>query len=387
MRRNSEVPREFFRLPSKHFFLFGPRGTGKSTWLRRNFPQAAWIDLLDPAAHRRYAARPERLRELVAATAAPTDIVVDEVQKVPELLTVVHQMMESPGCPRFVLTGSSARKLKRAGVDLLAGRAAVRVMHPFLAAELGPRFDLAAALRTGLIPLVWDAPDPLEALNAYVGLYVQQEVQSEGFVRNIGAFHRFLEAVSFAHGSALNVSEVARECAVSRKTVAGFVEIVEDLLLAFRLPVFNKRARRRMAAHPKFYFADAGVFRSLRPQGPLDRPEEVGGGCMEGLAAQHLRAWIDYSGSGEKLHYWRTRGGSEVDFVVYGPTEFWALEVKHAGRVRSRDLRHLRTFQADYPEARVRLAYGGDERLKRGGVLCLPLRELLRKIVPSRPLP
>ena len=387
MRLNLAIARKFFRPPSGHFFLFGPRGTGKSTWLQGAFPDSLWVDLLDPAQHRRYSARPERLREVVAAANPTAYVVVDEIQRVPDLLTVVHQLIEVPGCPRFALSGSSARKLKRAGVDLLAGRATVRALHPFLAAELGSSFDFDGALELGMLPLVWDARDPGDTLRAYVALYVQQEVQSEGFVRNIGAFHRFLEAVSFSHGCALNVSEVARDCAVSRKTVAGFVEIVEDLLLAYRVPVFTRRARRRTAVHPKFYFVDSGVFRSLRPAGPLDRPEKVDGGALEGLVAQHLRAWIDYSGSDARLFYWKTRGGSEVDFVVYGPGEFWALEVKRGARVRSRDLRHLKTFRKDYPEARVRLAYGGDERLVSDGILCLPVRELLPAIVPLARLP
>ena len=155
------IEREFLRPPSGHFFLFGPRGTGKSTWLQAAFPNAARIDLLAPAQQRLYAARPERLRELAAAPGV-VDLVIDEVQRVPELLTVVHQLTEEAGRPRFVLTGSSARKLKRSGVDLLAGRAVVRSMHPFMAAELGPRFDLAAALDQGLLPLIWDAGDPAE---------------------------------------------------------------------------------------------------------------------------------------------------------------------------------------------------------------------------------
>ncbi len=235
--------------------------------------------------------------------------------------------------------------------------------------------------------------DPVEAgglqvaVDAYVGLYVQQEVQSEGLVRNVGAFHRFLEAISFSQGSALNVSEVARECSVSRKTVEGFVGIAEDLLLAFRVPVFTRRARRHMAVHPKFFFADVGVFRSLRPSGPLDRPEEARGGALEGLVAQHLKAWLSYSGSSADLYYWRTRTGSEVDFVVYGRDEFWALEVKHSRRVRPSELRHLKHFREDYPQARTRLAYGGDERLEVNGILCLPAGELLQGIVPGLPLP
>ena len=381
------IERKFFRLPAGHSFLFGLRGTGKSTWLHSALPNAVWVDFLSAAQQRLYAARPERLRELVAANPGTDDLVINEVQRVPELLTVVHQLIERPECPRFVLAGSSSRKLKRAGVDLLAGRATLCLVHPFIAAELGPRFSLDAALEVGLLPIVWDARDPADTLSSYVGLYVQQEVQMEGLVRNAAAFHRFLEAISFAHGATLNVSEVARECAVSRKTVEGYVEIVEDLLLAFRVPVFTKRAKRNMAVHPRFFFADAGVFRSLRPAGPLDLPEEARGAALEGLVAQHLRAWLSYSGSSAGLYYWRTRAGSEVDFVVYGEDEFWALEVKYSQRVRLADLRHLKRFREDYPQARLRFACGGDERLEIDGILCLPTEELLREIVPGRPLP
>ncbi|MYG04948.1 MAG: ATP-binding protein [Acidobacteriia bacterium] len=381
------IERKFFRFPAGHSFLFGLRGTGKSTWLHSALPNAVWVDFLSPEQQRIYAARPERLRELVAANPGAEDVVFDEVQRVPELLTVVHQLIERPKCPRFVLTGSSSRKLKRTGVDLLAGRATLRLMHPFMAAELGTTFSLDAALEVGLLPIVWDARDPADTLSSYVGLYVQQEVQTEGLVRNTGAFHRFLEAISFSHGATLNVSEVARECAVSRKTGEGYVEIVEDLLLAFRVPVFTKRARRQMAAHPKFFFADTGIFRSLRPAGLLDSPQEARGAALEGLVAQHLRAWLGYSRSSANLYYWRTRAGSEVDFVIYGRDEFWALEVKHSRRVHPADLRHLKRFRNDYPQARPRLAYGGAERLEVDGILCLPAEELLHEIVPGRPLP
>ena len=381
------VDRKYFRRPSGHFFLIGPRGTAKTTWLRSAYPHAIWIDLLSPAQQRRYAARPERLRELLGAAPDQADVVIDEVQRVPELLTVIHQVMEEPACPRFVLTGSSSRQLKRVGVDLLAGRATLRTMHPFMAAELGPAFDLGSAVETGLLPLVWDAPDPVDTLGAHVGLYVQQEVQSEGLVLRVGAFHRFLEAISFSQGSVLNVSAVARECSVRRKTVEGFVGLAEDLLLAYRVPVFTRRAPRHMAAHPKFLLADVGVFRSLRPSGPLDRPEEARGGALEGLVAQHLQAWLSYSGSTADLYYWRTRAGSELDFVVYGPDEFWALEVKHSRRVHPSELRHLKRFREDYPQARMRLAYGGDERLEVDGILCLPAGELLQGIVPGSPSP
>ncbi|HZF09248.1 MAG TPA: AAA family ATPase, partial [Thermoanaerobaculia bacterium] len=219
----------FFQDPLTHYFLFGPRGTGKSTWLHAKYPDALWIDLLSPEAQRQYAARPERLRELVLGNADREVVVVDEVQKVPALLDVVHELIERRLGPRFILTGSSARKLRRAGVNLLAGRALVRSLHPFMAAELGDRFRLDSALTQGLVPLVWDAERPAESLKAYVSLYLREEVQMEGLVRQVGDFARFLEVVSFSQAAVLNMSEVARECQVSRKTVEGYLGILEDL--------------------------------------------------------------------------------------------------------------------------------------------------------------
>ena len=199
-------------------------------------------------------------------------VVIDEIQRVPALLTVIHAILEEPSPPQFVLTGSSARKLRRGGVDLLGGRAVHRTMHPFMAAEL-PEFDLDRALRIGLLPLVMGAADPTDVLDAYASLYLDEEVRAEGLTRNIGGFTRFLEAISYSHGAQLNVSAVARECEVERKVVAGYVGILEDLLLTFRLPVFRKRAKRATVTHEKIYLFDAGVFRSLRPKGPLDRTE------------------------------------------------------------------------------------------------------------------
>jgi len=380
------LPR-FFEPPADHYFLFGPRGTGKSTWLRRGYGRALWLDLLSPDVERRLSARPERLRELVAGAGDVDTVVVDEVQRAPQLLTVVHQLIEERVGPRFVLTGSSARKLKRTGVDLLAGRAVVRFLHPFMAAELGAAFDLDRALTQGLLPVVWDAARPGDTLAAYVGLYVKEEVQAEALVRDLGDFHRFLEAASFSQASVLNVSEVARECQVGRKTVEGYLGVLEDLLLAFQVPVFAKRARRKVTAHPKLFFSDVGVFRSLRPAGPLDRPEEIAGAALEGLVAQHLRAWIDYSGADATLSFWRTRAGSEVDFVIYGQDAFTAIEVKHAGDVRPADLRGLRAFAEDYPEADLRLLYRGTEALEIDGIRCLPCEGFLRELRPGRPLP
>jgi uncharacterized protein len=377
----------FLQAPQASYFLFGPRGTGKSTWLRATYEDALWIDLLAPDVHRQYIARPERLRELVAGNPDKAVVIIDEVQKAPILLDVVHDLIERRAGPRFVLTGSSARKLRREGVDLLAGRALLRHLHPFMAAELGDRFRMESALTQGLVPLIWDAEQPAEALKAYIGLYLREEVQMEGLVRQIGQFSRFLEAVSFSHGAALNLSAVARECQVSRKTVEGYLSILEDLLLSFQVPVFTKRAQRHLSAHPKFYWFDAGVFVATRPAGPLDRPEEIAGAALEGLVAQHLRAWIDYTGSDFTLSFWRTKSGNEVDFVVYGRDGFWAVEVKHTATIRPADLRGLRAFREDYPEATLRLLYRGRETLEIDGILCLPCEDFLMRLIPGELLP
>jgi len=317
------------------------------------------------------------MRELVDAHREKKVVVIDEVQKAPELLEVVHSLIEEKRGVQFVLTGSSARKLKRTGVTLLAERVRMKRMHPFVAAELGKNFDLNHALQHGLIPVVLDSAQPAASLNAYIDLYIREEVRMEGLTRNIGNFSRFLEAISFSHGSVLNISNISRDCQVQRKLAEGYLHILEDLLLAFRVPVFTRKAKRAVSRHPKFYFFDAGVYSSLRPSGPLDRPEEKTGAALEGLIAQHLRAWMDYKHPDCRLFFWRTSSGPEVDFVVYGPDIFWAVEVKNAADVRPEDIRALKTFGEDYPEAKRILVYRGKERLKREGILIVPCTEFL----------
>jgi predicted AAA+ superfamily ATPase len=370
------IPR-IFEPGSDHFFLLGPRGTGKTLWCTHHYPHALRIDLLDPEIIRQFSARPERLIELVEGNPAKPQVIVDEVQKLPSLLEVVHLLIERKTGQQFILTGSSARKLRRHGVNLLGGRAAQKHLHPYLAVELGKRFALNAALRQGMLPLVWAAADPDSTLKAYNGLYLREEVRMEGLVRNAGSFARFLEAMSFSHASVLNLSNVSRECQVSRKTVEGYLEILEDLLLGFRLHVFTKRAKRELAAHPKFYYFDAGVFRANRPVGPLDAPQEIDGLALEGLVAQQLRAWCDYSAGGHTLYFWQTRSQVEVDFIIYGESGLYALEVKNSTQVRPEDLRSLRSFGEDYPESQRFLVYRGQERFKRDGVTCLPCEAFL----------
>jgi predicted AAA+ superfamily ATPase len=380
-----ELQSRFFQPPRQSFFLFGPRGTGKSTWLRHIIPDALFIDLLLPDVFRELTARPERLLDLVRGAPDRATIVIDEVQRIPDLLNVVHAVVESKDRRRFALTGSSARKLRRGGVDLLAGRAVVRTLHPFMAAELDD-FDLGVALIRGLLPLVVAADKPDDVLRAYASIYIDEEVRLEGWARNISAFARFLEAVSFSHAGVLNAANVARECEVERKTVAAYTEVLEDLLLSFSVPVFTRRAKRETITHPKFFIFDAGVFRSLRPKGPLDRPEEIEGAALEGLVAQHLRAWLAYRNNETELFFWRTRSGVEVDFVMYGEAGFWAVEVKNTQRVRPEDLRGLDAFGADYPQADLILLYRGTRRERRDRIWILPVAEFLRKLDPAKDL-
>jgi predicted AAA+ superfamily ATPase len=374
-----------FSKPSSSYFLFGPRGTGKSTWLKSVYNDGEWINLLDPEIFRMYSARPERIIDLVRKTKARTNtFIIDEVQLIPELLSAVHLLIEEDQSLFFILTGSSARKLKRIGVDLLAGRALLKTMHPFIACELGDFFNLEKALSFGTVPLVVAANNPLEKLKTYVALYLQEEVKQEGLVRNIGSFSRFLEIISFSHGAELNASNIARECGIGRKSIDSYIQILEDLLLAFTIPAFVKKAERASLTHPKFYLFDAGVFRSLRPGGQLDRPEEIAGAALEGLIAQHLRAWLAYRNSSDTLFFWRTYADAEVDFVIYGAETFAAIEVKNTSRVRTEDLRGLRSFSALYPQADKILLYRGNESLLVNDVHCIPVETFLLKLSPEK---
>ena len=228
------------------------------------------------------------------------------------------------------------------------------------------------ALRYGCLPLAFTSDSPQDYLKSYAATYLREEVQQEGFTRNIGAFSRFLEAASFSQGGVLNMTAVARECAVSVKVVEDYFSILEDLLIAVRLPVFSKRARRRLTVHPKFYYFDAGVFQTIRPRGPLDAPEQIHGPALETLFLQQARALNDYKELGYRLHYWRTASGDEVDFVLYGERGLRAFEVKMAHNVRPDDLRSLLRFREDFPEAKTHFLYLGKRRWHDRGIEVLP---------------
>jgi predicted AAA+ superfamily ATPase len=371
-------PRLFEPPGDQSFFLFGPRGTGKTAWVRQRFPDAPTFDLLDAHTYARLLGNPGFLEDGIPRTHRGW-VVIDEVQRVPEMLNEVHRLIEARRL-RFVLTGSSARKLRRRGVNLLAGRALTRHLHPLTAGELGDDFDLRRAVRYGTLPFACTTRTPGDYLASYVATYLRAEVQQEGLARNIGAFGRFLEAASFAQGSLLNVAAVARDCGLRPKVAEDYFRILEDLLIAVRLPVFTRRAKRRMVAHPRFYLFDAGVFQAVRPRGPLDTPEEIQGPALETLFLQHLRAVNDYRALGYALHYWRTARGDEVDFVLYGERGLRAFEVKRSARVRPDDLKPLRLFTADFPQAKTFLVYPGTRRWREAGIEILPLTEAVMSL-------
>jgi predicted AAA+ superfamily ATPase len=360
------------------FFLFGPRGVGKTAWAHEQFPDALFFDLLDYQTYTQLLAAPQRLGDQIPQGYKGW-VVVDEIQRAPELLNEVHRLIELRRL-RFVLTGSSARKLRQRGVNLLAGRALTRHLHPLMASELGSDFDLKRALRWGCLPLACTSEKPQDYLNSYAATYLREEVQQEGFARNIGAFGRFLEAASFSQGSVLNMAAVARECAVSAKVVEDYFSILEDLLIAVRLPVFTKHAKRRLIAHPKFYYFDAGVFQSIRPRGPLDATEQIHGAALETLFLQQARALNDYRDLGYRLHYWRTAIGEEVDFVLYGERGLRAFEVKMAQNIRPDDLRGLLSFRTDFPQAKAYLLYLGNRRWHDRGVEVLPFADCVTQL-------
>ncbi len=343
---------------NQSFFLFGPRGTGKTTWIKSRFKNALYLDLLDSTLSQKLLSNPSRLRNLVLAKVQDW-VIIDEIQKIPELLNEVHKMIEENHC-RFILTGSSARNLRKKGVNLLGGRALTFHMYPLTVEELGERFDLQRSLDSGHLPMVYSVKSPTRYLSSYVSTYLQQEVQSEGLTRNLSAFSRFMEIASFSQAQVLNVSEIAREVGVDSKTIENYFTILEDLLIADRVPVFTRKAKRRMITHSKFFFFDVGVYRTLRPMSPLDKPEEAAGAALETIFYQELKAINDYYNLGYQIFYWRTANNEEVDFVIYGEKGIIAFEIKRSNRFSQKDLSSLKLFLKDYPMACAYFLFGGD---------------------------
>lgn len=360
------------------FFLFGPRGTGKTSWIKEHLPESLYLDLLDFSLYSSLSANPNRLENLLPPNY--TDwIIIDEVQRIPALLNEVHRLIEHRKL-RFLLTGSSARSLRKQGVNLLAGRALRYHMHPLTIQEIGPTFDLVHTLKYGLLPMAVTHEDPKKYLESYVQTYLREEVLQEGLTRNIGSFTRFLEVASFSQGNVLNFSEIARELSLNRLIVANYFDILDDLLLSIRLNPFTQRAKRKIIAHQKFYFFDAGVYRALRPMGPLDTTEESEGAGLETIFLQSLQAINDYLELGYTIYFWRTATGQEVDFVLYGPRGLHAFEIKRGSTITNKAFKGLKAFKEDYPEAILHLLYLGKHKEYHGDIEVLPFEEALKKL-------
>jgi predicted AAA+ superfamily ATPase len=324
----------------KSIFLFGPRQTGKTSLVENTLGQAPVFSLLDSDLFLTLSRRPATLRELIR----PADrlVVIDEIQKLPELLDEVHLLIESRRI-RFVLTGSSARKLRRGGVNLLGGRARSRVLHPFVWRELGAAFDLRRALDVGLLPSIYLSEEAADDLGAYAGDYLRQEVAAEGLTRSIPAFSRFLEVAALCNGQLLNYSAIASDAQVPVSTVREYFQILEDTLIAQRLPPWKASRTRKPIVTPKFYFFDVGVARHLQHRHGLRVGSPEFGEAFEAYLHHELRTYLDYSGGGE-LCYWRSKSGFEVDFVLNGRT---AIEVKGKSPVGQRDLRGLTALREE----------------------------------------
>ena len=361
-------------------FLWGPRKTGKSTYLRSAFPESLTYDLLQTDLMLELARRPALLRErLLAAPPARlrSPVILDEVQKAPQLLDEVHWLIENRGL-RFILCGSSARKLKRSGVNLLGGRAWRYEMHPLVSIELGD-VDLLRVLNRGLIPSHYLDPEYERSLRAYVVDYLKEEVLDEGLTRNVAAFSRFLEAVGYSHGDLTNYSNIARDCGVDSKTVKEYYQILVDTLLgSFVLPWKKRQERQVIGKAPKFYLFDVGVAGALTRRRVAEERGEAFGRALEHFLLMEVLAHRSYRERGYDVHFWRTKSGLEVDFVL-GDGEV-AVEVKGASRADPSDLRSLRAFVDDHRPRRAVLVC--NERTPRvvEGVEVLPWREFLARL-------
>ena len=360
------------------FFLWGPRQTGKSTLLRDAYPNARWIDLLKSEEYRRYLQRPELLREELSAR--PVDqVVIDEVQKVPALLDEVHWLIENSGA-QFALCGSSARKVKRGGANLLGGRAIRRELFGLTANEIGKDVDVDRLLNHGYLPRAYLSDRPERLLNAYVSDYLREEVAAEALVRNVPAFADFLSLAALGDTEPVNFTNIARETGVSSHTVKSYFEILVDTLLGRWLPAYRKRPKRRIAAAPKFYFADAGVVNHLARRAKLAPGSELYGKAFENWVHHELVAHNSYSESYARLSYWRLTTGSEVDFIINDMEV--AIEAKAAAKVRDHHLKGLRELAKDHPDVGQRIVVCLEPRSRKtsDGILILPPNEFVQRL-------
>lgn len=373
--------------PSRSSLLLGPRGTGKSTIARQWFPDALVLDLRAGPLARQLGARPESLHDALDAEPLHRWIVVDEISRVPALLDVIHQRIDREPGRCFLLTGSSARAVRRAGVNLLGGRAGRRTMPGFLAAELGDAFLMSRAERFGLLPIVWTSPDPGTALADYASVAVIDEVSAEVRVRQVAAFARALEQMALSHGRVLSPTAIAQQAGVAKSTVVDWIDVLESMLLLSRVPMYSRRpSRRALAAQPKLYFADSGIAQAMLPsEGARAAPDAVGA-SREGVVHQHLAAWCQDTPDA-RVSTWRTSAGLEVDFVVEHGDHLIGVEVKSGTVLRPADRRGLLAFHDEFPDARLLILADVSLRERHGPIEVLPIASWLRGVIPGVPLP
>jgi predicted AAA+ superfamily ATPase len=379
------IPRLLAAPPKQSFFLFGPRGAGKSTWVRAELPGVHRIDLLDEARYHDYLARPSLFADELRGLARGATVCVDEIQRVPSLLNEVHRFIEERKL-RFVLCGSSARTLKQQGTNLLAGRALRRQLHPFVPAELGGVFDLEVALTFGTLPVIWQAPSRRDSLVAYAQMYLREEIQAEALVRSLPGFARFLPVAALFHAQTLNTASLARDAGVARTTVSGYLEILEDTLLAFRLPAFEARMRVREKKHPKLYWIDAGIVRAVRRQLTAPSAEERGP-LFEGWVANLLRIHGEHEELFDDWFYWAPAEAArtEVDFLLKRGREWLAVEAKSGTRVGPDELRGLHAIDGLPGLKRRVLVNQGPRRLvTKDGIEVWPIAHLHEAVANGR---
>lgn len=363
-------------LKAKSHFLFGPRGTGK-TWLtRKQLPKAQTFDLLDDDVYTRLLRRPRQLGDEIDSDL----VVIDEVQKAPRLLDEVHRLIETRRI-RFLLTGSSARKLKRGGANLLAGRARSRALFPLTMAELSD-FDLVRYLNRGGLPAIYTSDDYLVDLKDYVNLYLKEEVQAEALVRRVDHFARFLDVVGVSSGRELNFEEIARDAAVPPRTIANFIEVLKDTLLAFELPPFTKAKKRKVTSKSKLYLFDVGVANFMAGRHVVGDRGESFGTAFEHFILQEIRARLSYAGLDWPMQYWRTqRGEFEVDCIL---GQEMAIEIKATSSVQDRDLKGLRALKSEAVVKRYYLVSQDQVKRTVDDIQIMPWTAFLSSVLPAR---
>ncbi len=373
-------------LPERSFFLLGPRGTGKTTWLRQVLPEALWFDLLRTSLFLELSQRPDTFRQRVEALPRGSWVVVDEVQRVPALLHEVHALISEHGRRyRFALSGSSARKLKRLDVDLLAGRVVNRQFFPLTAAEVGTGLAVDDVLRLGLLPQIrGDRKYAIDTMDAYVSNYLREEVQQEALVRRLDSFARFLQVAALMNGQVANLSGIARDAAVARPTVQGYFDVLTDTLIGHWLPAWRRRAKVKEVASPKFYLFDPGVARALagRSREPLESAER--GFLLETWMLHELRAAVAFQGIGGELCYWRTPAGSEVDFVWIRGARAVGIEVKASAKWKREFGAPLKGLMTDRVITRGFGVYTGTAELRDGPLRVLPVSAFLHELTAGR---